>query len=71
MPLLGIYKSSGKSKTNVTLPSTKKNNLLQEVPEGGYSDRDYGVAESEATAEPDSTAEPDPTAEPSNNTEGR
>lgn len=64
LPLLGIYKSSGKSKTNVTLPSTKKNNLLQEVPEGGYSDKDYGVAEAEATAEPASTAVPEDTEEP-------
>lgn len=64
LPLLGIYKSSGKSKTEVTLPSTRNSNLLQEVPEGGYSDKDYGVAETAATAEPDSTTEPEDTAEP-------
>lgn len=66
LPLLGIYKSSGKSKTDITLPSTKKNNLTLEVPEGGYSDQDYGTAESGTagdTTEPSSqgnaTAKPE------------
>ncbi len=78
LPLLGVYKSAGKSKTNITLPSTRKDNLLPEVPEGGYSDRDYGTAGSgedgedsladpnpgDEPAEPDETTDPDHTAEP-------
>lgn len=73
LPLLGIYKNSGKSKTNVTLPSTKKNNLILEVPEGGYSDQDYGTAETKnpvstgesgAAEEPRNTEKPDNAAEP-------
>lgn len=80
LPLLGVYKSAGKSKTNITLPSTKKDNLLPEVPEGGYSDRDYGTAESgedsltdpnqgDDTTEAEETADPDNTAEPEGSAE--
>lgn len=55
LPLLGIYKQqSGKKsdaeekdsdKLDIKLPSTKNGNLFEEVPEGGYSDSDYSVAE--------------------------
>lgn len=65
LPLLGIYKNSGKSKTDITLPSTKKGNLIQEVPEGGYSSQEYGTAEPEQTAEPTATTgAEEPAAEP-------
>lgn len=43
LPLLGIYKksSSGKDDTKISLPSTKNGNLPLEVPDGGFSDKDY------------------------------
>lgn len=64
LPLLGIYKSSGKSKTNITLPSTRKDNLLPEVPEGGYSDKDYGTAEPDSTEESGNSVDTQDPAEP-------
>lgn len=74
LPLLGIYRSSGGNNTaNITLPSTKNGNLPLEVPEGGYSDQDYGVAEGASesagdtepkeSTEPGAEATPEPTAE--------
>lgn len=60
LPLLGIYKSGGKSKTDVTLPSTKKNNMEPEVPEGGYSDQNYGTAEDQAEPSPQASAAAEP-----------
>lgn len=67
LPLLGIYSSSAESDTNITLPSTKNGNLVQEVPEGGYSDSNYGTAEPATTAEP--TTEPAEETEPTEETE--
>lgn len=48
LPMLGIYKESGKSSDAkaVTLPSTKKGNSILEVPAGGYATLDYDVAKS-------------------------
>lgn len=57
LPLLGIYKSSGKSKTDITLPSTKNGNLVEEVPEGGYSSQTYSTAEPSQTEAPAAAAE--------------
>lgn len=69
LPLLGIYKSSGRDNSNITLPSTKNGNQLPEAPEGGFSDKDYGTAEDfsgqgNSTAEPDVTIQPDVTSKP-------
>ena len=51
LPMLGIYKESGKSSDAkaVTLPSTKKGNSILEVPAGGYANSDYDVAKSKKT----------------------
>ena len=50
--MLGIYKESGKSSDAkaVTIPSTKKGNSILEVPAGGYTTSDYGVAKSKKNA---------------------
>ena len=52
LPMLGIYKESGKSSDAkaVTIPSTKKGNSILEVPAGGYTTSDYGVAKSKKNA---------------------
>lgn len=52
LPMLGIYKESGKSSDAkaVTIPSTKKGNSILEVPAGGYTISDYGVAKSKKNA---------------------
>ena len=51
LPMLGIYKESGKSSDAkaVTLPSTKKGNSILEVPAGGYATSDYDVADGKKT----------------------
>lgn len=78
LPLLGIYKkgSSSDDDTKINLPSTKNGNLPLEVPEGGYSDKDYkslggnepdtaGVpALPTATPQSQTTAKPEESAEP-------
>ena len=48
LPMLGIYKQTGKSDSakKITLPSTKKGNQLLEVPKGGFSSSTYKVAKS-------------------------
>lgn len=67
LPLLGIYQKSSKKgdETSITLPSTKKGNLVQEVPKGGYSDKNYRKLDSpEDTTEPQTSAEPQASTEP-------
>lgn len=55
LPLLEIYPSGKKSgvtkASKLTLPSTARKNLRQEVPEGGYADEKYGVAKTGAADE--------------------
>ena len=52
LPMLGIYKESGRSSDAkaITIPSTKKGNSILEVPAGGYTTSNYGVAKSKKTA---------------------
>ena len=52
LPMLGIYKQTGKSDSakKITLPSTKKGNQLLEVPKGGFSSSTYKVAKSKKNA---------------------
>lgn len=65
LPILGMYQDSDTKKadktkaTDIQLPST------QEVPEGGYSDSEYGVATSNDESDDSASPEPSNTAEAS------
>lgn len=75
LPLLGIYKkNSGKNNTKITLPSTKNGNLSREVPEGGYSNKNYkslgtSASEKEETQEGEETQGEEGTPEEGNPSE--